>query len=214
MEDQPSSSSIEWNDYVISQFDQKLELREGHPNVAGLRRVSEKLLGPIKQSEVINFESVGNDGRATVHYRVVFGDGTIVSDVADASPTNLEENFVPYAMATAATRAEARCLRKALKLRVCAAEEIGGPVNQYIAVVNNGENKITPDQLSFITTKCKRLNINIKKLISKRGNYSSLVTLEKDVARTLIKDLSMWSNDKGLIDSSVIGYEEILNGEN
>ena len=42
----PSMTSPEWNEYVLSLFEEN-ELIDGNPLVAGLRRVAEVVLGPI-----------------------------------------------------------------------------------------------------------------------------------------------------------------------
>ena len=69
----PDYLSPEWDAYVMSQFEPN-ELIDGYPNVAGLRRVAELLLGPILESGPSQvFPVVGNGaGRATVVYAVTF----------------------------------------------------------------------------------------------------------------------------------------------
>ena len=70
----PSMLSSEWNDYVMSHFDES-ELINGNPICAGLRRVSELLLGSIIESgphEVHPATDSNGPGRATVVYRVGF----------------------------------------------------------------------------------------------------------------------------------------------
>ena len=51
-------------------------------------------------------------------------DGSTFCDVADSWEGNTDDMFCVYSTATAATRAEGRALRKALRLRVVAAEEV------------------------------------------------------------------------------------------
>ena len=46
MDDGPNITSPEWNDYVMALFEEN-ELIEGRPIAAGLRRISEMVLGPI-----------------------------------------------------------------------------------------------------------------------------------------------------------------------
>ena len=58
-------------------------------------------------------------------YAVEFEDGTIFSDVADAHTYNVQGMFSAYPTAMAATRAEARALRKALGINLVAKEELG-----------------------------------------------------------------------------------------
>ena len=49
MDDTPQITSLEWNDYVMSLFEED-ELIENRPLSAGLRRVSELVLGRIVSS--------------------------------------------------------------------------------------------------------------------------------------------------------------------
>ena len=69
----PDYCSPEWNDYVMSHF-QDNELIDGNPLTAGLRRVSELLIGVIVDSKPTQIFPVQGDGvgRATVAYEVTF----------------------------------------------------------------------------------------------------------------------------------------------
>ena len=130
-EDVPSMLSDEWHDYVMSHFKSN-ELIDGNPVCAGLRRVSELLLGSVIESGPSQvFPATDNDGpgRATVVYKIVFdwmhsGLPKTFSEVADVWHGNTDDLFCAHPVATASTRAEGRALRKALKLRVLAAEEL------------------------------------------------------------------------------------------
>jgi len=142
----PSRTSLEWHSYVMSLFDES-ELYDGMPLVAGLRRVSQIVLGPIVESGPTQvFAPSGEDaGRATVVYRVVFQrpkekveEGTLsgvalrsygedflqFSDAADCFIGNADDIVALHPVATASTRAEARALRKALGLTCVSAEEV------------------------------------------------------------------------------------------
>lgn len=117
--DVPPITSIEWNDYVMSKFDEA-ELFDGMPLAAGLRRVAELLLGTIVYSgptQVFPPKDDGSHGRATVVWKIEFANGVCFSDVADCWEGNTDDAFCAFAVATAATRAEARALRKALRLK-------------------------------------------------------------------------------------------------
>ena len=72
--DTPSVTSPEWNDYVLSLFEEN-ELYDGRPLCAGLRRVAELLLGEIVSSKPTQiFPPLKGDeiGRATVIWEIVF----------------------------------------------------------------------------------------------------------------------------------------------
>ena len=125
-EERPSMLSAEWNGYVMSMFFDN-ELIEGNPICAGLRRVAELVLGPIIQSgptQVIAATDADGPGRATVVFEIIFASGYTVSEVADVWHGNTDDLFCAHPVATASTRAEGRALRKALKLRCLAAEEL------------------------------------------------------------------------------------------
>lgn len=208
MNEIPDKLSFEWNEFALSKFVPE-ELIDGKPTVAGLRRVAELLLGPIiKSGPVQVFPVAGNGvGRATVQYEVHFrwgglkDDIRIFGEVADVWLGNTDAMFVGYAVATASTRAEARCLRKALKLRTCSAEEI---TKQDVAkaVSEGSAESITTDQVSFIDMKCKKLDINVLSLVG-----GGIYDLTKDKAAKIIKDLTTWTNKKELINKDILGYE-------
>ena len=122
--DHPTYGSKEWNEFVMSQFENN-ELIDGNPICAGLRRVAEELLGDIISSgpsEVYPSTDPNGPGRATVVYQVVFnwmnsGEVRTYSEVADVWHGNTDDLFCAHPVATASTRAEGRALRKALKVR-------------------------------------------------------------------------------------------------
>lgn len=121
-----SITDVEWNDYVLSNFNDN-EMFDGRPLCAGLRRVAELLLGRIvvsRPTQIFPPTSGDEIGRATVVWEVVFEDGSIFSDVADAWEGNTDDTFCVFNTATAATRAEGRALRKALRIKTVAAEEM------------------------------------------------------------------------------------------
>ena len=130
-EDRPSILSPEWHDYVMAQFEPN-ELIDGNPVTAGLRRVVEVVLGEVTSTgptQVFPAQDPNGPGRATVVYTVVlreYSTGSIKSyaDTADVWHGNTDDLFCAHPVATASTRAEGRALRKALKLRVLAAEEL------------------------------------------------------------------------------------------
>ena len=118
LESAPDPTSPEWNDYVMGYF-QEDELIDGRPLAAGLRRVAELIMGPIVESGPTQVFPPQNDrdpGRATVIWKIRFENGNTYSDVADCWEGNTDNKYVAFSVATAATRSEARALRKALKI--------------------------------------------------------------------------------------------------
>lgn len=219
----PNYLSPEWHDYVMTFFT-KHELVEGNPTTAGLRRVAELLLGEIVSSKPIDVQPVKENGpgRSTVTYEVQFdwklvpGDITTsptgrirtYADVADVWHGNTDVLFCAYAPATASTRAEGRALRKALKLRGVAAEEIC-KLDVAKIVAEATVDKVSNEQVSFIDSRCKRLDISVVAFInSGEKQYSSIYDVTRETAAKMIKKLTEYSNDKSQIDDTIKTYTE------
>ena len=89
--------------------------------------MAELVIGPIVYSgptQVFPPQRDDHHGRATVVFTVEFENGMRYSEVADCWEGNTDDMFCAYAIATASTRAEGRALRKALRIRAVAAEEM------------------------------------------------------------------------------------------
>lgn len=219
-----SVTDIEWNDYVMGHFSEK-ELFDGRPLCAGLRRVAELLLGKIvssKPTQVFPPSNTGEEiGRATVVWEVVFEDMSVFSDVADAWEGNTDDTFCVFNTATAATRAEGRALRKALRLKTVAAEEMttkdtakvvksmskAGVVQKAGAEYNSAD-RVTPNQLGFINTLAERNNIDPSKMFKEVFNVAGSPTkITKAQAHLAIEKLNEYQQNKGDIPSSILGYD-------
>ena len=222
-EESPSIFSEEWNDYVMSHFKPN-ELIDGNPICAGLRRVAELLLGEIIDSGPVQvFPATDNNGpgRATVVFKVSFNwmnTGAIksFSEVADVWHGNTDDLFCAHPVATASTRAEGRALRKALKLRCLAAEELAKKnivdiVKQTVASApTSGEyesdKRISSQQIQFIDNRCNQLDIDVAKFINLGENtYSSINDITKDSAKKMIKVLNAYQNGSEIPDK-IKGY--------
>lgn len=215
MSEIPDYLSPEWDAYVMEQFAPH-ELMDGHPNAVGLRRVAELLLGPIVKSGPTQvFPSEGNGpSRATVVYTVVFewggsgGNAREYSEVADVWHGNTDALFCGFAVATASTRAEGRALRKALKLKKCSAEELSKNDVAKIVAEETVE-KISNEQVSFIDSKCKKLDISVVAFInSGEKQYRSIYDVTRDTAAKMIKKLTEFTNDKSLIGEPIKTYTD------
>jgi hypothetical protein len=217
----PEITDPEWNDYVISLF-QDNELMDGMPLAAGLRRVAELVLGPIVFSGPVQVFPPANDnahGRATVVFKVEFKSGMCYSEVADCWEGNTDDAFCAYAVATASTRAEARALRKALRLRAVAAEEITKKnTAQIVRDISKSQGtdktggeyedsaRMSDAQANFISVKCRQLNVNAKTLIGEVLKVKGKVTKKK--ASEAIEVLNKYQREPVNIPSSVLGYVE------
>jgi hypothetical protein len=216
----PSMLSPEWHDYAMKLFDPS-ELIDGHPLVAGLRRVSELVLGPIVFSgptQVFPVQRDDHHGRATVIFSVEFANGMRYAEVADSWEGNTDDMFCAYAVAIASTRAEARALRKALKIKGVAAEELTKKDTAKIVreISNtkassdgdyNEQSRMSDAQYNFMDVKCKQLNIDGKKLF-KEFNVDSGKKVSKKVASDIIDKLNDYQRDKNSIPASITGYQE------
>lgn len=220
MTDAPSMLSPEWHDYAMSLFHPS-ELVDGHPLVAGLRRVSELILGTIVFSgptQVFPVQREDHHGRATVVFTVEFANGVRYSEVADSWEGNTDDMFCAFAVAIASTRAEARALRKALKIKGVAAEELTKKDTAKIVreisstkTASEGEyddqSRMSDAQYNFIDVKCKQLNIDGEKLFA-QFSVDSGKKVSKKIASEIIDSLNDYQRDKSSIPQDIIGYKQ------
>ena len=219
-ESAPSVTSPDWNDYVLGLFSDN-ELFDGRPTCAGLRRVSELVLGQIvssKPTQVFPPTSGDEIGRATVVWEVIFADGSTFSDVADCWEGNTDDMFCVFNTATAATRAEGRALRKALRLRTVAAEEmtkkdtasIVKSISQTKRVETEGEYddsyRMSDAQSNFIDSKCKQLNLEVGEFFNEVFSLNVKRKVDKRQASDAIKKLNDFQQDKSLIPDNISAY--------
>jgi hypothetical protein len=220
----PAYGSEEWSDFVMSKF-HKSELFDGNPVCAGLRRVAEELLGSIVVSRPAHvWPATDSDGpgRATVVFEVVIdwmnsGQLRTYSEVADVWHGNTDDLFCAHPVATASTRAEGRALRKALKVKCLAAEElakkdVASIVRQTVQAnqSTDGEWKeddgISVAQINFIDTKCKQLNVNVMKFINMgESNYEAIEEVSKKTASKMLGVLNEFQTKS--VPEEVSGYE-------
>lgn len=225
-ESKPDPSSPEWTDYVMGFFEPK-ELIDGNPLTFGLRRVAELLVGEIissKPTQVIisHPPGIGLSGKTTVQYEVQFlvtrKDGTqyvkTFADVADTWEANTDDIFLVHGSATASTKAEGRALRKALKIRAVAAEELTKKdASKYLGQTSDqAEERISKDQINFINLKCQKMDIDVMKFINSGDKfYQSVYEVKKDVAAKMIQHITEMSKNKSLIVEGIKGYKEDWN---
>lgn len=221
-ESKPDYLSPEWHDHVMTFFASHELVDDGDkkcPTTAGLRRVAELLLGPIVDSRPEFIAPVKEEslGRATVSYVVKFGSfldgpGRVFGDVADVWNGNTDDLFAVHAPATAATRAEGRALRKALKLRGIAAEEIcrklKGSVSDGNAIASTSDVMATKEQINFLNTRCKKLDMNVMAYINSGSKkYGSINEVSRDICIKMIQDLNQIPS-KGDVPESLRGFIE------
>jgi hypothetical protein len=223
----PIYGSKEWHEFIMSKFDDG-ELFDGNPTCAGLRRIVEDVLGPIISSgpcQVFPSQDANGPGRATVVYEIVIdwngtGEYRTFKEVADVWHGNTDDLFCAHPVATASTRAEGRALRKALKVRCLAAEElakkdIAAIVRQTVKMdaPTTGEisdrDKISSAQINFLDNKCKQLNINVMNFINMGDTkYSNINTMTKKVASEMLTKLNEHQTGEKVLPESVRGYDK------
>jgi len=219
----PDMLSPEWNDYVMTFFTDR-ELIDGNPLTAGLRRVAEMLVGEIISSKPVDVQRTEtNDpiGKTTVVYEVQFlvrnGDKEYVktyADVADVWAGNTDDLFAVHAPATAATKAEGRALRKALKIRAVAAEELcKKDVSAYLSQQpGQMDERIKPEQIKYLDMNCKKLDIDVIKFInSGEKEYNSVYEVKRDTAAKMIDIINKIKRGDQDLKESLKGYNENWN---
>lgn len=221
----PAYSSSEWSDWILTQFqDNELVGEKKCPNIDGLRRVTELVLGDIVESRPVDVRVFRNDsqdlGHATVVYAVkilwklgmpayIEHESDFVTKtfcgLAGANIHNTDADYAIFPEAIAESRAEARALRKALRLNKVSAEEIvtGETIErakQTMMVVQdiewNEEDPISPNQINTINIMCNRLNIDLAKFIKTNGwNYDNLEQATKKVAQEMVTQLNKYQTN-------------------
>lgn len=219
----PLLGSPEWQPYVLSLLTaDEIVTKEGitYPKSSGLRRVSQQLLGPIiKSGPTQVFPEAGDKYKCTVIYEVVFmwtygipayRSGILseveilrteyatrcFSEVSECHSDNTLEKYAIHSAATAATRAEGRALRKALQLNIVTADEISSEIlsSDTVAVEENPEKEqITELQRISIQSLCKRLKINLPKMLE-FCNMPELLNCNKAHGMQLMATLNKYQN--------------------
>jgi hypothetical protein len=205
----PAMTDDGWTIYVLGLLRDD-ETFDGAPNVDGLRRVTEVVLGEVIESvsEVAGVPSAANGGTATVvHTITIFTDGNLkkFSGVADVNKENTDPEFARFASATAETRAEARAYRRALRLKkVCAAEEM---TTVPVATISD-DAKASDHQLVAIKFLCSKLNINAAKYLnSGESKYDTPREIPHKVAQKMLAHLNVLQQDKSKIKQEHVGYD-------
>jgi len=222
----PAYGSKEWNDYIMEKFEQH-ELFDGNPTCAGLRRVAEEVLGSIVSSrptQVWPSTDANGPGRATVIFEIVInwmdsGELRSYAEVSDCWHGNTDDLFCAHPAATASTRAEGRALRKALKIRCLAAEELAK--KDIVSIVRQAVNTdqgldgewkesdtISEPQTNFIDAKCKQLDIDVMKFINVGAeHYGSIGEVTKKTASKMLSTLNEYQTKKKPTPEKILGYD-------
>jgi hypothetical protein len=214
-------NDLEWTDHVLSLLsdDEKIS---GNPTTDGLRRIFERALNCSlisSISNVVQSPSIDNEKRATVVHSLTYilnkdaARGSdlnyvsrSVSGAADVYWGNCDKVYRNHPVAVAETRAEGRALRRALKLRkVVAAEEITSAVEDHPD--EHTVSKISNNQINFIDTVAKRLNINVVQLLNDEGlDSKNIYELQHTDAIKIIRLLTEHQRSMDTISPDLLGY--------
>ncbi len=229
--EKPKMGDVEWHDYVMGLFTED-EVIDGSPTVSGLRRVTEACLGTIVDSGPIHVDIRSSDPEdlyvcVTYTVQVVLDDsfGQTVTQREVASVWfrelgdgkcrgSIERDFSIYAEANASTRAEGRTLRKLLRLKNTIAHEercndISITTVQSASSDFNEDENIGSNQINFLDSKCRQLDINLLKFInSGDGKYKSIKDITRGTAQNMAQTISGFQTNVDSIPANLVGYDE------
>ena len=195
----PMPTEEGWQDYVLSLLwkDEYIIDERGNkrPRTAGLARVFEVVMGEVIEGRARVIES--GPERAVVEYRLVFkpnkyfDDKKSFTEVSEVNDKNTQSPYINYAVPSAATVAEGRAYKKAMKLRVYTAEEIDPQPDNMEKV-----NKIDEGQISVINMLIGRCKIDKEKYLKKLGDvfkgWSSFEDYTSKAANLVIESLNSY----------------------
>lgn len=209
----PTPRDLEWGTYVLSQLD-STEFFNGNPTVDGLRRVTKLLVGDIVRSttNVVQCPTPENNNRVTVvHIVEIEREGQRpyeFSGAADVSPDNVDAKYSKYPVALAETRAESRALRRALNLKVVAAEELEVQPESPNTEGGATSENVTPEQVKIIDLIGKRVNVNLSKFIEGHTHkYKNVSELLQSDGVLVINELQKLQSDASLVVEEIKGYK-------
>jgi len=230
-EDKPYPGDPRWNDYVMNLLDESEIVDNGSnqmPVCHGLRRVATLLFGKVSGGvKQILYPNPNDFRKVVVVYELRIEDsvsGVIdtYTEVADVSFDNTDEFFLQFPEATASTKAEARCLRKAMLLKNVAADEVKKSDRDKIMGVDgktpvSGETDgsieddapINNKQIQFLDRLGKIGDIDVDKYLKEKLGDRKLDDVSRSEARDdLIKPLNAMVNGDEDTPKEITGYKE------
>jgi len=121
------------------------------------------------------------------------GQTVVEESVAECGSHNTESPYDKFQSATAETRAEARALRKILRLRkVVAAEELAGNVTEQQPILNwQPEDSISNEQIEVLDRIASRCDVDVLSFINCGSKqYNKIKEVSKGTATEMIKYLN------------------------
>lgn len=201
----PARIDPEWQSYIMKQFADGELYKDRNtgvmrPTVHGLRRLVEKHVGPILESEarMMQLPTVENKYFATASWTIVVYDSLLgqtrrVTDVADHHEYISEGIFRLYGSTNAATKAEGRALRKLLNINVACSEEVANIDEEKIEeIFSKPSSTIAPSQVAAIKQLCKRAGMTVDEFM----NGDPIDILDYSEALDAIEHLNKLINKK------------------
>lgn len=205
----PCSNDENWTEYVLSLLYEKEKVEDENgqilPKVSGLRRLTNLLTDGILRSEPV--QVIPDRSKCTVVYRIELKNGEVYADVGDCTELNCKPPFNTFAGPIAATRAEARALRKLLKLNVISAEE--QMVGDTAVEEAPSDELISKNQITFLNDKCKELDINVISFMIDSIDVlgeSDITKVKKTNASKFLQKLHTYLNGEA-VPAKLIGYK-------
>lgn len=162
----------EWNDYVMTLFEENELYEKKHPTLNGMRRITQKYIGDVVFSKPVELKSSLDHtccGRAYCVYELVIDNflgqnkTRCFGGCGGSYEGNTDKSYAIYPEAIAEGRAETRAYRKALLITVAGAEEIKGQEKvSFESVIPtiadyNEEDPMSSTQEVALQTKGKRI---------------------------------------------------------
>lgn len=132
--------------------------------LAGLQRLAQEA-GLRNSYCKFEFIQAKDFGIMQCIYTADFDDGTSWVGAADCNAKNTTGKFLAYPTAVAESRAEARCLRKALGIRIMSSEEVGFHDGNISQIEASPTKKIDGQVVKAIEKLCDSRNISPAELL-------------------------------------------------
>lgn len=201
-----------WQEYVFSLMDAS-EFTEGYPNVDGLRRMALKLLG-IYDLELRKWDTKEGSGAVVklTFYKHPLGpqDASVVIEGAAHCDGQNTKKFGQHYVAIADTRAEVRALRRALRIRKVAAEEMDDKHETEAGFVDPSTEKVNDAQLNVLNLHCQRMNINVEKLVENiLGKvYNNVHDVLREECSLVLNKLGEYQRNLPSVPEEVKGFDQ------
>lgn len=150
IQDQDFYKDLKLGDEIISKDGKEFVL------LRGLQRLvyNNKVLGPvITNSRITHFFQGVNGGTAAAVEFTLTASGETFSGAGDCTPNSGDPDYTKFAVAMAESRAEARCLKKALGITLCSWEELDHS--------EKSKKPITENQKKALGAIAKRLGLEL-----------------------------------------------------